>query len=320
VINLETSITRSRAFAPGKAVHYRMSPGNLPCAAAARPDACALANNHALDFGHRGLADTLDALSGAGLQAAGAGRDAGEARRPVAVPVPGGGRMVIFSYGTGSGGIPADWAAAPGRPGIDYLPDLSDATADEVTGRARAAKRPGDVVVVSIHWGSNWGYGADPDQVRFARRLVDGAWTCPELAARGQRTGRGRPHRASRLRTPDRGAARRPAVSTHMHPGRLERIKTWSEHTGDTRSVRLAVWLYRRTNGRIVRLWHRRALILTTSGRRSGLLRIVLVQYFPDGHNMVIVAVNNGMPHHPGWYFIQPEGHPLADVEIDGKR
>jgi poly-gamma-glutamate capsule biosynthesis protein CapA/YwtB (metallophosphatase superfamily) len=71
--------------------------------------------------------------------------------------VPGGGRVVIFSCGTGSSGIPAGWAAAPGRAGIDYLPDLSYATADEVTGRTQAAKRPGDVVVVSVHWGSNWG-------------------------------------------------------------------------------------------------------------------------------------------------------------------
>ena len=31
VINLETSITRSADFAPGKAVHYRMNPDNLPC-------------------------------------------------------------------------------------------------------------------------------------------------------------------------------------------------------------------------------------------------------------------------------------------------
>jgi len=174
VINLETSITRSSGFAPGKAVHYRMSPGNLPCVAAARPDACALANNHVPGFGRRGLQDTLAAVSGAGLRAVGAGRDAGQARRPVAVPVPGGGRVVIFSCGTGSSGIPAGWAAAPGRPGIDLLPDLSGATADDVTGRARAAKRPGDVVVVSIHWGSNWGYDVDPDQVRFARRLIDG--------------------------------------------------------------------------------------------------------------------------------------------------
>ena len=91
------------------------SPGNVPCVAAVRPGACALANNHVLDFGRRGLADTLEAVSGAGLRAVGAGRDAGEARRPLAVPVPGGGRVVIFSCGTGSSGIPAGWAAAPGR-------------------------------------------------------------------------------------------------------------------------------------------------------------------------------------------------------------
>jgi poly-gamma-glutamate synthesis protein (capsule biosynthesis protein) len=174
VINLETSITRSRDFAAGKAVHYRMSPGNVPCVAAVRPDACALANNHVLDFGRRGLRDTLDAVSGAGLRAVGAGRDAGQARRPAAVPVPGGGRVVILSCGTACSGIPAGWAAAPGRAGVDLLPDLSDATADEVIGRARAAKGPGDVVVVSVHWGSNWGYGVGPDQVRFAHRLIGG--------------------------------------------------------------------------------------------------------------------------------------------------
>ena len=38
----------------------------------------------------------------------------------------------------------------------------------------QAARRPGDVAIVSIHWGSNWGYGVDSDQVRFARRLIDG--------------------------------------------------------------------------------------------------------------------------------------------------
>ena len=174
VINAETSITASREFAPGRAVHYRMCPDNLPCLAAARPDACALANNHVLDFGRSGLEDTLDALSRAGLRAVGAGRDAAAARRPVAVPVSGRGRVVIFSCGTVSSGIPAGWAAAPDRPGIDYLPDLSDATADDVIGRTAAAKQPGDFVVVSIHWGSNWGYDVDPEQVRFAHRLIDG--------------------------------------------------------------------------------------------------------------------------------------------------
>jgi len=86
VINRETRITRSRGFAAGKAICYRVSPGNVPCLAAVRPGACALANNHVLDFGRRGLADTLQAVSGAGRRAAGAGRDAGQARRPSRCP------------------------------------------------------------------------------------------------------------------------------------------------------------------------------------------------------------------------------------------
>jgi poly-gamma-glutamate synthesis protein (capsule biosynthesis protein) len=174
VINLETSVTRSADFMAGKPVHYRMNPDNLPSLVVARPDACALANNHVLDLSRSGLRETLDALAGAGLRAVGAGRDAAEARRPAAVPVPAGGRIVIFSCGTASGGIPADWAATAARPGVHFLPSLSDAVADGLIRQVREVKRPGDVVVVSIHWGSNWGYGVHHGQVRFARRLIDG--------------------------------------------------------------------------------------------------------------------------------------------------
>jgi poly-gamma-glutamate capsule biosynthesis protein CapA/YwtB (metallophosphatase superfamily) len=174
VINLETSVTRSADFARDKAVHYRMSPDNLPCVSVIRPDACALANNHVLDFGPAGLAETLGALAGAGLPAAGAGRDAGQAQQPAAVPLPGGRRVVIFSCGTPSSGIPSRWAATASRPGVALLRGLDDATADQVIARVRAATQHGDIAVVSIHWGSNWGYEVDGDQPRFACRLIDG--------------------------------------------------------------------------------------------------------------------------------------------------
>src|SRR5215813_15031832 len=118
LINLETSITRGGDFAPGKEVHYRMNPANISCLTVARPDVCALANNHVLDFGHRGLADTLDTLTAAGLPAAGAGRDAAEAWQPAVVPVPGGGRVVVVACGAASSGIPPHWAATATRPGI----------------------------------------------------------------------------------------------------------------------------------------------------------------------------------------------------------
>jgi poly-gamma-glutamate capsule biosynthesis protein CapA/YwtB (metallophosphatase superfamily) len=174
LINLETAITRRADFAPGKAVHYRMSPRNVPCVAAARPDVCALANNHVLDFGRAGLAETLEALDRAGLATAGAGRDAAAAWQPAAVPLPGGSRMLVFSCGTASSGIPADWAAAATWPGVSFLPGLSGASADTLIALTEAARRDGDLVAVSIHWGANWGYGVPPDQVRFAHRLVDG--------------------------------------------------------------------------------------------------------------------------------------------------
>jgi poly-gamma-glutamate synthesis protein (capsule biosynthesis protein) len=174
VINLETSVTRSAGFAPGKPVCYRMSPDNVPAVACARPDACALANNHVLDFGRTGLAETLGVLARAGLPTVGAGRDMAQARQPVAVPVPGGGRAVIFACGAACSGIPPGWAATPTRSGVDFLPGLSGAAADGLIARVQAAKRPGDVIVVSLHWGSNWGYGVEQEQVRFAHRLIDG--------------------------------------------------------------------------------------------------------------------------------------------------
>jgi poly-gamma-glutamate capsule biosynthesis protein CapA/YwtB (metallophosphatase superfamily) len=173
VINLETSVTRRADFAAGKAVHYRMSPGNLPALTVARPDVCVLANNHVLDFGHAGLADTLGALAAAGLPAAGAGRDAAQAWQPAAVPVPGGGRAVVVACGAASSGIPPRWAATATRPGVAYLPSLSGAAAEDLIARVRAARQPGDVVVASIHWGPNWGYNVTGDQVRFAHRLID---------------------------------------------------------------------------------------------------------------------------------------------------
>jgi poly-gamma-glutamate synthesis protein (capsule biosynthesis protein) len=174
IVNLETSITVSDDHWPGKEIHYRMHPANVPCLTTAGIDVCVLANNHVLDFGHAGLQETLDTLRRVGLGAAGAGRTLAEAREPAVVEISGKGRVVVFGFGDESSGIPSSWAATGDRPGIDLLPDLSEATATEVVGRVRQVKRARDVVVASIHWGSNWGYQIPAAQQRFARRLIDG--------------------------------------------------------------------------------------------------------------------------------------------------
>ncbi|WP_433088001.1 CapA family protein [Dactylosporangium sp. CA-052675] len=172
IVNLETSVTGSDQFAAGKAVHYRMNPANLPCLAAARPDVCVLANNHALDFGLPGLEQTLGALRGAGLQVAGGGLDAQQARRPATVRA-GHARVLVFACGATSSGIPLDWAATEDRAGLDVVPELSEDGAERLAERIRRHKRPGDVAVISIHWGSNWGYEIPAEQIRFAHTLVD---------------------------------------------------------------------------------------------------------------------------------------------------
>lgn len=174
IVNLETSITRSDDAASGKAVLYRMHPDNVPCLTATRLDVCTLANNHVLDFGYRGLDETLGSLRTAGVTAVGAGGAADEAERPAVVRTEAGGRVVVGSYGMASSGVPRKWAATADRPGVDYLRDLSPAAAEATADRLRRVCGPGDVAVASIHWGSNWGYEVFPDQVDFARRLVDG--------------------------------------------------------------------------------------------------------------------------------------------------
>lgn len=174
VVNLETSVTQSRDFQP-KGINYRMNPANARTLTAAHIDCCVLANNHVMDFGVSGLLETLATLRTFDLGLAGAGHDLTEATTPALIEIPGNGRLVVFAFGSTTSGIPPDWAAGPHRPGVWLLPDLSSRTLERVAERVGATKRRGDVVVASIHWGANWGYGIAPEQRRFARALIDGA-------------------------------------------------------------------------------------------------------------------------------------------------
>lgn len=173
LINLETSVTTSEDFWPGKGINYRMHPANLPAIAAAGIDVCALANNHVLDWGYPGLDETLRTLNSAGIKVAGAGHDRGSASLPATVEVPGKGRVHVFSLGDESSGVPEEWAAGTGRAGVNLLDDLSERSAQQIGEQVRQVKAHGDVVVASIHWGGNWGYDIPREHRLFAHRLVD---------------------------------------------------------------------------------------------------------------------------------------------------
>ncbi len=174
IINLETSITRSEAYVP-KGINYRMSPENAACLGAARIDCCVLANNHVLDYGHAGLRDTLATLRDLGIATAGAGHDLEEARAPAILDIAGKGRVVVLAYACETSGVPSYWAASTVDAGVSLV---AGAAEDRVAGIAETIarlRRPRDIFIVSIHWGSNWGYGISEEEIALARGLVEQA-------------------------------------------------------------------------------------------------------------------------------------------------
>jgi poly-gamma-glutamate capsule biosynthesis protein CapA/YwtB (metallophosphatase superfamily) len=172
IVNLETSITTSDDVLL-KGINYRMHPRNIPCLLVARIDCCVLANNHILDWGICGLIETLESLKHAGIATCGAGLGSAEAAQPAALDVRGEAKVLVFSFGSPTSGIPHSWAASEGQPGINLVPELSKNMACQIADQIDAQRRPGDLVIASIHWGGNWGYEIPKGQRELARQLID---------------------------------------------------------------------------------------------------------------------------------------------------
>ena len=175
LINLETSVTASNDYWKNKGINYRMHPMNIPTLTRAGIDFCSLANNHVLDWGYAGLLETLQTLNRANIISAGAGRNLGEASAPAEMVIPGKGRVLMFSFGLSSSGIPIEWAATADKPGVNLLEDLSIHSVLRISQTIQKIKQKKDIIVVSIHWGSNWGYKIPTAQKTFAHRLIDRA-------------------------------------------------------------------------------------------------------------------------------------------------
>jgi poly-gamma-glutamate capsule biosynthesis protein CapA/YwtB (metallophosphatase superfamily) len=175
IVNLETAVTACGTPWPRKGIHYRMNPANVACLTAAGIECCVLSNNHILDWGYEGLLETLETLHREEIQTCGAGLTLAEATTPAVLDVASGARVLVFGVGSETSGVPESWAATPTRAGIWLVPDSPAEAASEIGACVRRQRRPGDVVVVSIHWGGNWGYDIPRWQTRLAHALVDDA-------------------------------------------------------------------------------------------------------------------------------------------------
>lgn len=127
-------------------------------------DVCTTASNHTLDQGFPGLVRTLDELDAAGIRHTGSARTEQEADTPLIVTLPTGVRVasIAYTYGFNNHAPPADkaWSVNP----INVRKILADARRAKVAGA--------DIVVLSLHWGTEYDHLATHDQRTLARRLL----------------------------------------------------------------------------------------------------------------------------------------------------
>jgi poly-gamma-glutamate synthesis protein (capsule biosynthesis protein) len=125
---------------------------------------CTTASNHTLDQGYEGLARTLDELDAAGLRHTGSARSATEANRPLIVDLPNGVRVGQLAYSFNFNGHEPS-------AGKTWEANLIDVPA--ILAAAHRMKAAGaDVVVLSMHWGTEYDHLATDEQRSEARRLL----------------------------------------------------------------------------------------------------------------------------------------------------
>lgn len=172
IANLEQTLTE-RGVRADKPVTLRAHPSLVDEVFRLGFDAVTLANNHIMDFGYEGLAETLATLERRGIAYAGAGPNRAAAVRPATLTV-GGLRIALLSFAST---VPPGAAATVDRPGLApirvttrYV--LDGATNDEQPGSApyvetealesdvdaaltaiSAARASHDLVIVGLHWG-----------------------------------------------------------------------------------------------------------------------------------------------------------------------
>ena len=175
IVNLECVLTRHLHpwTRSEKMFHFRADPKAVRVLQAAHIDACALANNHILDYEERGLHDTLRILRASGIRYAGAGANAAEAAAPAMLDVQGASpcRVALLSF---TDNEPA-FAADTDHPGTNYLEvSLQKESLARIAGSIAQARGQGaDLVVFSNHWGANYVERPAPEFRSFARHVIE---------------------------------------------------------------------------------------------------------------------------------------------------
>jgi len=173
LVNLECPFTARGAPIP-KNFNFRARPSTVQVLVDAGVRAVSLANNHNMDYGPEGVADTIATLDAAGIAHFGAGRTLAEARRPAIVDVAGL-KIAFLGY--------LILGAAHPEPAVIWATDTtagvaghpSDWTVVErmVREDVAAARKEADLVIPFFHWGREGSKGPEDYQRALAKAAVE---------------------------------------------------------------------------------------------------------------------------------------------------
>lgn len=152
-----------------KTFHFRSDARNVVVLQKASLDFVSVANNHVLDYGYMALRDMLEILDTAGVRHSGAGANTGEACQPAYMDVNG----VQVGFLAFTDNEPA-WASREDYPGLCYTRiDMQDPRAQRILDRVRLARQEAGLMIVSVHWGGDWGQEPPKEHVWLGRALID---------------------------------------------------------------------------------------------------------------------------------------------------
>ncbi|MFN8076504.1 MAG: CapA family protein [Kineosporiaceae bacterium] len=167
MVNLETAIT-TRGTPQPKQFHFRTTPAALDALAETGVDVVTMANNHAVDYGPDGLKDSLAARASSPIPVVGFGKDEDDAYGAAMLDVRGV-RVAVLGATQVPDWTLRTWPAKGSRPGVA---SSSGAGLRRLATAVRRARADADVVLVYLHWGTDYTSCPDAAQKRTADALA----------------------------------------------------------------------------------------------------------------------------------------------------
>ncbi len=164
VANLENPITVGREIKSGEMI-FHADPGSEFVLKDAGISLVSLGNNHSMNFGEKGILDTMEYLSKAGILYAGAGENSTNANKPMFVEK-NGIKFAFLSY-VDSSFTPASYEATDKKPGVAFM------RIPEMVAAVEKARMQADFIIVLMHAGEEYSDGTTKVQREFAHAAID---------------------------------------------------------------------------------------------------------------------------------------------------